>query len=133
VSLKASGVDELCEDKLFKGGAMDVAESFETAALLHKRFAISQAISFNFSAIPLNTWIIVIYYGVVGTASGYLLWYQGLAHISASTAGVFTGIVPISAVVLSYIVLGEPFSWVHVIGGVCVVLAIFIMDRSNAR
>ena len=75
----------------------------------------------------------MIYYGVVGTASGYLLWYRGLASISASTAGVFTGIVPISAVVLSYIVLGEPFSWVHVVGGVCVVLAIFIMDRSNAR
>jgi drug/metabolite transporter (DMT)-like permease len=74
-------------------------------------------------------WGEIAYYGLIGTVGAYLLWYQAVVKVSATTAGVFTGIAPISAVVLSYVVLGEPFAWSHIVGGVCVLLAIILIAR----
>lgn len=91
-----------------------------------------QSINFNYSSISLGNWAAVVYYGLVGTVAAYLLWYQGVAKVSAGTAGVFTGIAPVSAVVLSYIVLGEPFAWSHLLGGACVLLAIVLIARTSS-
>jgi drug/metabolite transporter (DMT)-like permease len=39
----------------------------------------------------------------------------------ASTTGVFVGLTPVSAVVLSYVALGKPIEWVSSVGdGLCV-------------
>jgi drug/metabolite transporter (DMT)-like permease len=99
--------------------------------LLFLPIALCQSIEFNFAAVSLAGWGVIIYYGLVGTVAAYCLWYQGVAKVSAGTAGVFTGIAPVSAVVLSYIVLGEPFAWSHILGGLCVLLAIVLITRSS--
>ena len=62
---------------------------------------------------------------------GYLLWFGGLSKVTASTAGVFTGVLPVSAVLLSYLVLGEPFSWAHPVGIACVLGAILLIARQR--
>ncbi len=66
----------------------------------------------------------IIYYGVVITAVAFILWFQGVTQVSGSTAAIFTGVAPISAVVLSYVILQEPFQWAHVWGGLCVLVGI---------
>jgi drug/metabolite transporter (DMT)-like permease len=76
-----------------------------------------------------SDWIPVLHYGVFVTALGYLLWFGGLSRVPASTAGVFTGVLPVSAVALSYVVLGEQFSWAHLVGVVCVLVAIVLTTR----
>ena len=45
------------------------------------------------------------------------------------TAGVFTGVLPVSAVLLSYAILGESFRWPHLAEGVRVLLAILLITR----
>jgi drug/metabolite transporter (DMT)-like permease len=72
-----------------------------------------QAIGFDFSSVGFAGWASVVHYGAFVTALGYLLWFGGLAKVPASTAGVFTGVLSVSAVLLCYLVLGEPFSWAH--------------------
>ena len=47
----------------------------------------------------------------------------------ASTAGMFTSVLPVSAVLLSYAILGESFRWAHLAEGVCVLLAILLITR----
>ena len=49
----------------------------------------------------------------------------------ASTAGVFTGVLPVSAVVLSYAVLEEQYSWAQLVGVACVLLAILLIARNR--
>lgn len=97
--------------------------------LLFLPVAIYQSLNFDFAAVPLMGWGEIAYYGLIGTVGAYLLWYQAVVKVSATTAGVFTGIAPVSAVVLSYVILGEPFAWSHVVGGVCVLLAIVLIAR----
>ena len=93
---------------------------------------IYKSIGFNFSSIVFDGWASVAHYGVFVTALGYLLWFDGLSRVPASTAGVFTGVLPVSAVLLSYVVLGEPFLWAHPIGIACVLAAILLITRQKS-
>ena len=47
------------------------------------------------------------YQGLFASALAYILWYAGIARVPASTAGVFSGFMPLSSFALSAIVLGE--------------------------
>lgn len=94
--------------------------------LMFLPFAIYEARSFDFSAVSTAGWIPIVYYGI-GTVGAYILWYRGVSKVSASTAGVFTGILSVSAIILSYMILKEPFLWSHWVGIFCVLLAIVLM------
>jgi drug/metabolite transporter (DMT)-like permease len=87
-------------------------------------FAIVEAGAFDFSHATITDWIPVVYYGIVVTVIGFILWFRGISKVPASTAAVFTGIWPISAVLLSYIILKEQFMVSHLISIVCVLIGI---------
>jgi drug/metabolite transporter (DMT)-like permease len=76
-------------------------------------------------------WLAIAYYGVVVTVLAFLLWARGVARVPASAAAVFTGVLPVSAVTLSYLVLGEPIEASHLLGGVCVLAAIVVVARAG--
>jgi drug/metabolite transporter (DMT)-like permease len=44
---------------------------------------------------------------------------------------VFTGVLPISAVTLSYLALGEPMRVSHLIGAACVIAGIILVARET--
>ena len=92
--------------------------------LLFLPFGIVQAIGFPFQSLPMSGWLVVVYYGSAGTVGSYLLWYQGMSKVSASTAGMFVGIVPVSSAILSSVLLKEPFLWTHLLGILCVLTAL---------
>lgn len=98
--------------------------------ILFSPFAVYQAWSFNFTTVTPLSWAAVVYYGL-GTVGAYILWYQGVSKVPASTAGVFTGVQPVSAVVLSTILLKEPMVWSHWVGIVSVLSAIVLMRRNE--
>jgi threonine/homoserine efflux transporter RhtA len=75
------------------------------AALLFLPISFYEAVSFDFSRVTLVEWQYVAYYGIVVTVLAFVLMYQGLSKVPASTAGVLTGVLPLSAVVLSYVIL----------------------------
>jgi drug/metabolite transporter (DMT)-like permease len=91
-------------------------------------FAVYQAYSFNFAAVTLLKWVALVYYGL-GTVAAYILWYQGVSKVPASTAGVFTGLQPLSAVILSIFLLKEPMMWSYCLGILAVLSAIVLMGR----
>jgi len=93
--------------------------------LMFLPFVVFEAGSYDFSSVPLAGWIPIVYYGV-STVGAYILWYRGVAKVLSSTAGVLTGILPVSAVLLSYLVLREPVFWFHWVGILCVLSAIVL-------
>jgi len=66
----------------------------------------------------------VVYYALVPTVGGYLLWYGGLARVSGAEASLFTAVAPVSAVLLAVILLGEAVSASQMIGIACVLIAV---------
>ncbi|PDT86323.1 DMT family transporter [Sinorhizobium sp. BJ1] len=66
----------------------------------------------------------VVYYALVPTVGGFVLWYAGLAKVSGSEASVFTALAPVSAVLLAFAVLGEPLALNQLLGIGCVLAAV---------
>jgi drug/metabolite transporter (DMT)-like permease len=97
--------------------------------ILFSPFAVYQASRFDFATVTPLGWAAVVYYGL-GTVGAYVLWYQGVSKVPASTAGVFTGMQPVSAVVLSTILLKEPMLWSYWVGIISVLSAIVLMRRN---
>ncbi len=68
----------------------------------------------------------IAYYGVAVSYLSYVLWFRGIAHVPASAAASFTGLVPLSGVALSWLVLGEQILLTHLAGLVCVTAGIWL-------
>lgn len=85
--------------------------------------ALYEAFTTDLAAVPPVAWLAVVYYALGPTVLGYVLLYNGLARVSASTSAVFTGVIPISALLLAHVVLGESILWAHLVGVACVLLA----------
>lgn len=97
--------------------------------LLFLPVAVADARVTDFSSVTTTAWLAVIAYALGPTVLGYLLLYRGLARVPASAAAVFTGVVPISAVVFAVLLLGEPVGWPHLLGIAGVLAAIGLTVR----
>lgn len=84
-------------------------------------------LQFDMQAITLNQLLLLVYYGVFVSVVAYFLWFRGLENASTGAAGIVSGILPISAVVLSTLLLGEIFTLGHLIGLMLVLSAIGLM------
>lgn len=122
---------------IFRKVLSDKATPFVSAAvvnvfglLMFLPFAVFEAADFDFASVSFTDWLPIFYYGIVVTIGAYILWFRGMMKVDASTAGVFTGIMPVSAVLLSYGILGEAFHWSHLAGVACVLLGILCISRS---
>jgi len=83
----------------------------------------------DLTAVTTTGWLSIGYYGAFVTVLAYLFWFAGITKVPASTAGVFTAVMPVSALVLSIIVLGEPVSIYQLIGCGCVLGGIILISR----
>lgn len=65
-----------------------------------------QGAGFDWTRVGLASWGAVAALGVLVTAGGYVLWFRGVAGASAGQAAVITGLLPVSAVASSWLLLG---------------------------
>lgn len=90
--------------------------------------AAYEAAGTDFALVGAAGWLSTIYYGVVVTVLAYLFWFSGITKVSAATAGVMTGVMPVSALVLSALVLGERLTPAHIAGCACVLAGIALIS-----
>jgi len=75
----------------------------------------------------------VLYYALVPTVGGYLLWYAGAERVSAGRAALYTAVLPVSALVLAALVLREPITGSQLAGAGCVLAAIAASSMPRRR
>lgn len=90
-----------------------------------------QALTFDFSLLTWQSGAAVLYYALGATVLAYVLWFAGVRFVEASTAAVYTGWLPVSAVTLSALVLREPLTPWHGVGLTCVLCATFVFARDG--
>jgi drug/metabolite transporter (DMT)-like permease len=96
-------------------------------------FAIWQWPQVELSKIGWGAWAAVAWYGAGTLALGSWLWYAGIARAEGTVAAAFMGVMPASALALSYLLLGESFRWVHLAGFLTVFLGVLLMSWEHAR
>jgi drug/metabolite transporter (DMT)-like permease len=82
--------------------------------LLVTPFGLWQAWRFDFSAVTMPTWLLLVFYSLAASMVTVWLWMHGLRHVPAPQAGVFTVMLPVSAALVGVLVLGESFGASHV-------------------
>lgn len=75
---------------------------------------------------PLEAWLGIFYLGFFGTVLGFVWYYEGIRTIGPTKASLFINFVPISAVVLAFIMLGEPLTISLLTGTIFVSLGVFL-------
>ncbi len=78
-------------------------------------FGAYAALSFDFTAVHAGTWVLLAFYSLAASVWTVWLWMTGLKVVPAAQAGVFTVMLPVSAVLVGVLVLGESFSGLHVL------------------
>lgn len=74
----------------------------------------------------------VVYYALVPTVIGFLLWFAGAARVSGGEASLFTAFAPVSAVVMAVTILGEPLGLAQIAGITCVLGAVVLATGGMA-
>ena len=96
------------------------------SAVMMLPFAVLDLRGFPLARIDAVGWISVIYYGAVATVIAYILWGHGALRIPAHKTGIATAALPVAAVVLSALVLGEPLGPRHLVGCAAVITGIIL-------
>lgn len=82
----------------------------------------------DFAAISFESWYALVWWGVGTLGAGSAFWYSGLARAEGTTAAGFMSVMALSALILSYVLLGESFKPIHAPGIVLVLGSIGLMS-----
>lgn len=89
--------------------------------------------SFDIHRVSLAIGLGLVYYALAASVISLMLWYRGIIRVPASLAGLFTGVMPISAALCATLFLGEAFSAAHALGLALVLSAIAIGSREKRK
>lgn len=95
--------------------------------------ALQQGLIDNLATLALPHFLGLLYLGIFGTALGFSLYYRAIKQIGASRSGVFINLVPFFAILLSWLILDEAIKEIVIIGGVILVMGVFITNYCRSR
>lgn len=79
--------------------------------------------------IPFDGWLSVLFLGIFCSGLAYIFWYDALKSIPASQVGVFLYIEPLVTVIVAWVVLGERLTWASLLGGVIILIGVWMVNR----
>lgn len=89
--------------------------------------------TFDAGAVGATGWLSLFVWGAGTLGLGSILWYEGLRRAEGTVAAGFMGVMPVSALVLSYILLSEPVRVSHLVGFSVVFTGVLIISREHAH
>ncbi len=83
--------------------------------------------------LTLGGWSALLFLGIVCSGVAYIFWYDALAQIDASQVAAFIYIEPLVTVVVAAVVLNEAFTIASFIGGVTILVGVYLVNRPAPR
>jgi drug/metabolite transporter (DMT)-like permease len=85
------------------------------------------------STVPVAGWLALGYLIVFATALGQQAWLWGVQGVGPARAGVFINLIPVSALLLSAVILGEPIGMKEVAGIALILAGVWLVGWQTAR
>lgn len=95
--------------------------------------AAYEAVGFEFGQVPLQAWAALFIYGSFITVVPFVLICQGLRVATAGAAAILTGIMPVSGLLCSSLILNEPVYWYHSLGIGGIFLGLLFLAREAGK
>ena len=74
-------------------------------------------------------WLAIVYMAVFASVLGFVWWNKGVEKIGASRTSIFTNLVPVSAVVLAFLLLGEQITGGDILGAGLVIAGVYLTTK----
>ena len=74
-------------------------------------------------------WMAMVYLGILTTGLAYIAWFSALSQLPAAQTGAFLFIEPLTSMVVAANVLGEKITLASVLGGVVILVGIWMVNR----
>lgn len=84
-------------------------------------------------AYSLVNWLSLAYLGVFGTVIGFIWYYEGVRTIGAARASLFINFVPLGAILMAYLILGEPMTFSLVTGTLLVIGGVYLTSAPGRQ
>ena len=81
--------------------------------------------------VPLSGWLALLYVMIFATALGQQAWLLGVKGVGPSRSGIFGNLIPVSAVIFSFIFLGEPVGMREISGIGLILFGVWLVDRQS--
>jgi drug/metabolite transporter (DMT)-like permease len=78
-------------------------------------------------------WLALGWYGLVSTGVAYICWYAGIRRSEATVAAAFSGLMPLTAVALSVLLLGERPGVMQLAGGALVAAGMLLSGLAGEK
>jgi drug/metabolite transporter (DMT)-like permease len=88
---------------------------------------------FDFGAVHLNMWTLLVFYSLAASVWTVWLWMTGLHRIPANLAGIFTVMLPISATLVGVLVLGEKLSTIRLLALSIALAGVILATLPNGK
>ncbi len=95
--------------------------------------AIIEATRTPFPSISLASWLRIFYLGALASAAAYVLYGRALRDLDASVVGAFVNLSPVIGVVSGVVLLGEGITPIAALGGVLVLVGVWMSSRQSSR
>ena len=79
-----------------------------------------------------RAWLALAYMGTLGTAVAFVWFLEGVKLLGPARAAIFVNLVPVAAITLAVLLLGEPLTPPVVIGAALVIAGVWIINRPSA-
>jgi drug/metabolite transporter (DMT)-like permease len=79
-----------------------------------------------------TAWIGLVYMGTLGTALAFVWFLEGVKTLGPARAAIFVNLVPVAAITLAVLLLGERLTVAMVIGAALVIAGVWIINRPAA-
>ena len=99
-----------------------------TGSLLLLIPALMSGLTASLAAYSLLDWANMAYLGIFGTVLGFVWYYQGIEKIGPTRAGLFINFVPLSAIILAFLILNESITWSLAAGTVLVIAGVYLTN-----
>lgn len=80
-----------------------------------------------------SDWLNLIYLAVFGTVVGFFWYYEGVKQIGPSRAGQFINFVPVSALLMAFLILSEPVTVSLLVGAALVISGVYLTNAKSGR
>lgn len=101
------------------------------AFLLCFGLAIAESQAAALLSLPPSGWAALAWYGLFVTALAFICWYQGIKRCDVAVAAAFSGLMPLTALILSAVLLNEQVNWNHWLGGLLIVLGMWLLTDAK--
>ena len=76
-----------------------------------------------------HAWLALVYMGVLGTAVAFVWFLEGVQVLGPARAAIFVNLVPVAAIALGVLLLGEQITLAMLAGACLVVAGVWIVNR----